>query len=94
MGSTKRSLKLRIQEYRRAILNGDLQYPMTEHFLEKHRGEASFWLHAIDYIEAWARGGNSELHLGQCESKWICRLRSINQGFNTDHEMHFLLGNA
>ncbi|XP_078543346.1 uncharacterized protein LOC144828767 [Lissotriton helveticus] len=36
VGSTKRALKVRIQEHVRARRNGDLGYPLTYHMQEKH----------------------------------------------------------
>lgn len=91
VGSTVRPLKLRIQEHRRAIIIRDPKYPMTEHYNIIHPRENNFWFHAIEQVQLEGRGGNRELMLRRAEAKWICRLRTVQHGHNTDNEMHYFL---
>ncbi|XP_078506116.1 uncharacterized protein LOC144763946 [Lissotriton helveticus] len=91
VGSTKRALKTRIQEHVRARRNGDMRHPLTFHMQEHHKDTDNLWFLGIDHQPTHPRGGNRELALRQREAGWICRLRCIELGHNTEDELHHFL---
>ncbi|XP_078502402.1 uncharacterized protein LOC144756435 [Lissotriton helveticus] len=91
IGSTKRPLKTRMQEHRRAIMNRDTRSPLYVHMEKEHGANLGFKFHGIQKVPQHVRGGNWELRIRQTEARWIIRCRSMTHGLNIDSELHYFL---
>lgn len=91
IGSTKRMLKVRIQEHKRAVVNHDLKSPIYQHIRDNHNGQTDFKFHGLQRIIPRTRGGDWELMIRKQEARWISRCRTVSQGLNRDNEFHHFL---
>lgn len=94
IGSTIRSLKERIYEHLRAIKYKDTRYATASHVNDcrAQTGNKTIAFCGIEEVNPDWRGGNHELQLRRREALWILKLQAVEHGMNSDHELHYFLG--
>lgn len=91
VGSTRRKLKIRIQEHISRIRHKVLEAPLVQHFVDSHHSEKDFTCAILETIKE-ATGTYMDFHrvLLQREFFWIFRLKSlIPNGLNQEMDSVF-----
>lgn len=86
VGSTRRQLKVRIQEHVSRIHNKVLEAPLVQHFIDLQHSENDFSCVVLETLKD-SGGTHKDLHqtLLQHESFWIFKLKSlIPHGLNQE----------
>lgn len=93
VGSTRRQLKLRIQEHISRILHKVLEVPLVQHFMDLQPPEEDFSCIVLETLRD-SIGIHKDLYwvLLQCESFWIFKLKSlIPRGLNQEIDFSVFL---
>ncbi|OCT94668.1 hypothetical protein XELAEV_18012353mg [Xenopus laevis] len=83
VGKTKREIRVRIGEHKRAIDNCDLEKqkyvaPVSKHFKEQgHNSKQLRWM-VLQIVDTPSRGGNYNRLLLQKETMWIDKLNTVS----------------
>ena len=90
IGSTIHTARKRVLEHLRAIKTNDKNYPMANHFFDKHKSNANLLkFFVVDDIPPSIRGGDRVGNLRKLESRYIIDFQTMQPtGHNKDEELH------